>query len=71
MTAYLLAILLLWPLGLGHQHDSTPAWWLERVVWEVVPALILAGIVVLVGRSERPRALRESPPAGHSPWIQR
>jgi fucose 4-O-acetylase-like acetyltransferase len=54
MTAYLLAVLLLWPAGLGHQHDSTPAWWIERTVWEVVPGLILAGIVMLVGRFERP-----------------
>jgi fucose 4-O-acetylase-like acetyltransferase len=56
MTAYLLAILLLWPAGLGHQHDSTAAWWIERIVWEVVPGLILVGIVLLVGRFERPPA---------------
>ena len=30
MTAYLLAILLLWPLGFGHQQDSTARWWRER-----------------------------------------
>jgi fucose 4-O-acetylase-like acetyltransferase len=58
MTAYLLAILLLWPAGLGHQHDSTPAWWIERIAWEVIPGLILAGIVALVGRFERPPATR-------------
>jgi hypothetical protein len=55
MTAYLLAILLLWPLGLGQQQDSTPAWWLERFVWLGVPALILAGLVAIFGRFERPR----------------
>ena len=32
MTAYLLAILLLWPFGLGMQVDSTPRWWIERIV---------------------------------------
>jgi fucose 4-O-acetylase-like acetyltransferase len=56
MTAYLLAILALWPLGLGHQLDSTPRWWAERVVWEAAPAAILAALVVLVGRFERARA---------------
>jgi len=53
MTAYLLAILLLWPLGFGQQQDSTARWWLERPVWIVVPGLILVGIVALVGRFER------------------
>ena len=55
MTAYLLAILLLWPLGLGHEHDSTPAWWLQRVVWIAVPTAILAGLVAVFGRFERPK----------------
>jgi hypothetical protein len=55
MTAYLLAILALWPLGLGHQADSTARWWAERPVWEVVPAAILAVMVLAVGRFERIR----------------
>jgi hypothetical protein len=41
MTAYLLTILALWPLGFGHESDSTPRWWLERPLWEFVPAAIL------------------------------
>jgi hypothetical protein len=56
MTAFLLAILALWPLGFGHQVDSTARWWAERILWEAVPATILGGIVVLVGRFERVRA---------------
>jgi hypothetical protein len=55
MTAYLLAILLSWPLGFGRQQDSTLRWWLERPVWIAVPGAILAGIVAVVGRFERPR----------------
>ena len=56
MTAYLLAILALWPLGFGRQQDSTARWWIERPVWVLVPGLILAVIVALVGRFERPPA---------------
>jgi acyltransferase-like protein len=55
MTAYLLAILALWPLGLGHAADSTARWWLERPLWEAAPAAILTAIVLLVGRFERLR----------------
>jgi hypothetical protein len=58
MTAYLIAILLLWPLGFGHQVDSTPRWWMERVVWELVPAVILAGLVAVFGKFERAHAPR-------------
>ena len=53
MTAYLLAILALWPLGFGHEHDTTARWWLERPLWVLVPGLILAAIVSAVGRFER------------------
>ena len=63
MSAYFLAILLLWPLGLGHELDSTSSWWLQRPAWEIVPAAILLLVVALVGRFERPasrRAARES-----------
>ena len=53
MTAYLLAVLLLWPLGFGHETDSTLRWWLERPVWLVVPGLILLGLIAIFGRFER------------------
>jgi hypothetical protein len=59
MTAYLLAILLLWPFGLGQEADSTPAWWVERAAWVVVPGAILAGLVAIFGRFERPRRARD------------
>ncbi len=54
MTAYLLAILALRPLGFGREQDSTARWWLERPVWIVVPGVILAALVTLAGRYERP-----------------
>lgn len=56
MTAYLLAILLLWPLEFGRQVEPTARWWLERPVWIVVPGVILAGIVALFGRLESGRS---------------
>jgi hypothetical protein len=59
MTAYLIAILALWPLGFGHEQDSTARWWIERPVWILVPGLILTAIVLAVGRFER-RPLRPS-----------
>jgi hypothetical protein len=55
MTAYLFAVLTLWPLGLGHQHDSTAGWWLERPVWIGLSALYLVGLVAVFGRFERPQ----------------
>ena len=57
MTAYLIAILLLRPFGLGHQVDSTARWWIERPAWELVPGAILIGLVAVFGRFERVRAL--------------
>jgi peptidoglycan/LPS O-acetylase OafA/YrhL len=56
MTAYLIAILLVWPLGFGHQLDSSARWWLERFLWELLPAAILIGLVAIFGRFERPSA---------------
>ena len=55
MTAYFVVLLVLWPLGIGHQQDSTLTWWLLRPVFIGLSAAVLAGIVALVGRFERPR----------------
>jgi hypothetical protein len=59
MTAYFIVLLALWPLGVGQQQDTTAAWWLLRPVFIGLSALVLAGIVALVGRFERP--VRRSP----------
>lgn len=70
MTAYLIAILLLWPLGLGQQGDTTASWWIERPIWELVPAVFLVGLVILFGRFERPRPAapaRTVPVTGKAP----
>ncbi len=52
MTAYLIAILILWPLGFGRQTTPTARWWFERPLWIVVPATVLAALVALVGPLE-------------------
>ncbi len=64
MTAYLLAMLVLMPLGIGAQTDSTTTWWLERPIWELVPAAFLVLLVAIFGRFERPtlRGAHERPP---------
>jgi hypothetical protein len=64
MTAYLIVILALWPLEFGREQDSTARWWLERPLWILVPGLVLAAVVVLVGRFERPR--RRPEPSGRT-----
>jgi len=55
MTAYLIAILLLWPLGFGHETEPTARWWLERPLWIAVAGAILAGLVAVFGRFETQR----------------
>jgi len=53
MTAFLLAVLVMWPMGLG-RHDGTDIrWWLERPLWLGVPALFLVGLVTVFSRFER------------------
>ena len=53
MTAYLLAILVLWPLGFGQETEPTARWWLERPLWILVPGAFLAALVAIFGRFER------------------
>ena len=55
MTAFLCAVLVLWPLGLAREHDSTAAWWLQRPLIIGVSALFLVGLIAIFGRFERPR----------------
>ena len=53
MTAYLGAVLVLWPLGLAREHDSTAAWWLQRPLILGVSGLFLLGLIAVFGRFER------------------
>jgi hypothetical protein len=60
MTAYLLAVIVLWPVGLGRETDSTARWWIERPVWIVTSAVFLLGLVAIFGRFERPSKVGRS-----------
>lgn len=54
LTAYLIAILLLYPIGLGRTGETDLSWWLQRPVWVVAPAIILAAFVAMFSKYERP-----------------
>jgi len=64
MTAFLLAVLTLWPLGFGGQTDTTSSWWAERPVWIAVSAVYLTLLVASFGRFERAPLVRASAAAG-------
>lgn len=66
MTAYLVVIVLAWPLGLGHEPESTTRWWIERPFWLLAPALVLAALVATFGRFERGPVRRAGRPAGQN-----
>jgi hypothetical protein len=67
MTAYLMAVLVLWQLGLGQQGDTTASWWIERPLWEIVPAAFLFVLIVIFGGIERPEARSEARSVGPPP----
>jgi fucose 4-O-acetylase-like acetyltransferase len=67
MTAYLLAVLVLWPLGFGHQHVGNARWWLERPLWILVPGVILLGLIRVFGRFERARPRAPAGPGTRGP----
>lgn len=54
MTAFLFAIFILWPLGFGREQTASIRWWLEKPLWLGVAAALLAGLVAVFGRFERP-----------------
>jgi hypothetical protein len=59
MTAYLAAVIVLTPFGVGSERTPSARWWLERPIWIAAPAAVLAGLVVVFGcyetRGRQPR----------------
>jgi hypothetical protein len=52
-AALTIAARLVLPMGYPDPPPGTPAWWAARLLWLVLPGVVLAGIVALVGRAER------------------
>ena len=65
LTALVLAVLALHPLGLPDPSPGTPAWWALRPLWLLVPAALLVPLVALFARFERPHPTRWPAPTGH------
>jgi hypothetical protein len=61
LTALLLAVLVLHPLGVTRPIPGTATWWALRPLWLLVPAVLLVPLVALFSRLERPRAVRRLP----------
>jgi fucose 4-O-acetylase-like acetyltransferase len=62
LTALLLAVLVLHPLGVTHPTPGTLTWWALRPLWLLVPAALLVPLVALFSRLERPRPKAPAPP---------
>ena len=54
LTALMVAVVVLYPLGFPQPAVAGRTWWLLRPVWFAVLLVLLAGLVLLFGRLERP-----------------
>jgi fucose 4-O-acetylase-like acetyltransferase len=52
-AALTIAARLVLPLGYPEPQPGTAGWWAARLLWLVIPALVLAAIVAIVGPAER------------------
>jgi hypothetical protein len=55
LLAYAIAYIVLHPIGLGRGIENKALWWLERPIWIIIPALILAIFAAIFGRFEHVR----------------
>ncbi len=53
LTAFLIALLALHPLGFGHETTTTARWWLERPVWVGASTVVLIPLLAVFSRWER------------------
>jgi len=60
LTAMLLGIGILFPIGFPQPGAGTASWWLLRPVWIIVLLVLLVGFVTLFGRFEQRGLLRRS-----------
>jgi hypothetical protein len=52
-AALTIAARLVLPWGYPDPQPGTPSWWVARLLWLVIPGIVLAGIAALVGPAER------------------
>jgi hypothetical protein len=52
-AALILAARLVLPLGLPDPAPGSPQWWLVHLAWLLVPGLVLAALVAVLGRAEQ------------------
>ena len=55
LTALVLAVLVLHPIGLTRPPPGSLTWWAVRPLWVLVPAALLVPLVALFARFEHPR----------------
>lgn len=67
LTALLVAVLVLLPLGFPQPAVGSFAWWALRPVWFAVLVGLLAGLVAVFGRLERPKPVSYVGWAGRTP----
>lgn len=60
LTALMLAVFVLLPRGFPQPAVGTAFWWATRPLWFAIVGLVLAGLVAIFGRLERPRSV---------PWV--
>lgn len=53
LTAFLIVIVVLYPLGLGQDVTASARWWIERPLWLLTPLLPLALLIGVFSRYER------------------
>ena len=53
LTAFVIAIVILYPLGLGQPVEPTLRWWAERAIWIAARAVVLTILVAIFGRFEQ------------------
>jgi len=62
LSAMLVALLALHPLGFGKETTTSARWWLERPLWLAASALVLLPLLWVFARWERRGALRPAAP---------
>ena len=53
LSALMITILVLYPLGLGQEITATARWWLERPIWVFGPLVVAVPLVAVFRRFER------------------